>query len=166
MCLNINEKYHKNNKPLIAQEDLFTFKISFDLTLKYTTSYYQFKKQYFNTLLKSKLEIEGYFIEKGLHSIIINKKAFMDLIFNYNFFDSCFSSKCILLCKIPKGSKYFVGEGGDIVSNQLIILEPLVSNSNSLKLEVKTKNKLPLIIDALKKALKIYKTYYPIPKYY
>jgi hypothetical protein len=53
-------------------------------------------------------------VNAGLHSLIENT--------NY-WFDRLYSCEVLMVCKIPKGSKYYIGENSDIVSNQLEIIE-------------------------------------------
>jgi len=56
-------------------------------------------------------------VSVGLHAFIENKKR-------YSFmtgFDK--NRQAILVCKIPKGSFYYIGKNGDIVSNKLTVVE-------------------------------------------
>ncbi len=131
MCLNINNKYHSDNIALVAKKDIFTLKMSENTNNKYTYSFYNSVQQPLNKLLRSKFSFVGGSIEKGLHSIL--SLDFFDSLYQMNYrFDLTRATKReILLCKIPKGSKYFIGIVGDIVSNQLIILEPIIANNTS-----------------------------------
>ena len=56
-------------------------------------------------------------VSVGLHAFIENKKRYL--------FTSSFDKnrRAILVCKIPKGSFYYIGKNGDIVSNKLTVVE-------------------------------------------
>ena len=170
MCLTVNKKLHPGKKPLVAKQDMYTFKVCRNLSedKKVCFSFYKRAQQPLGKLLKSNMDsVDRYNeIEKGLHSLQIKNNIDSNGLGTHTFdlYPIYTSSISILLCKIPKGSKYFIGRQKDIVSNKLVLIEPLVSNTNAYSLECRIKN-CEYVSDAYKEALKIFKSYYPLPKY-
>lgn len=95
---------------------------------------------------------------KGFHSLIQPTKFWFNTLDKY-----C----VIMICRIPKGSKYYLGQNDDIISNQLEIVEKgweyskftrLSINDNGWKTGVKFSN-------ATKKAIKLLESKYGKQKY-
>lgn len=112
MCLETTQKRAK-----IAKEDIHCYKI---MVVKNThiKSVYQEYRYYINKLETiSKFGVRKYNwgtieINEGLHAFLIIDKP-KRLAYLYN--------GVIYNCIIPKGSKYYIGNDDDIVSNQMII---------------------------------------------
>lgn len=132
MCLNIDVRFHKRIvkdliQPLTAKKDIYCLKLveNYDDNKKTCNSFYREAPQKEGKLMNSKLEvINNLVVEKGLHGIRIFE----------TFISFCTSRETtVMLAKIPKGSKYYIGNDGDIVSNKMILIEPLASNSDDIK---------------------------------
>lgn len=116
MCLTVNLKFHRFHSgllvPLKAEEDILVYKCLLQSHGQYRTHprgyIIDFKRNKF--YYKSELEYHqafiNYLVEKGLHTF---KNSFSVL---------WFESHCAI---IPKGSNFYIGKSGDIVSDQLII---------------------------------------------
>lgn len=127
------------NKASIAKKDIYTFKrlkMVRDKNGIILKAPYQSHFHYnLNHLYKEvKLKIKKGFnnsIYEGYHSYYKETKPTERYFINFNsyYFDK--GDECIVLCKIPKGSKYFLGENNDIVSNQ-IILEKIIFEPKSI----------------------------------
>lgn len=129
MCLTIDYSKHPKRRALIAKQDIFTLKIAFLKSKNTTESYYQGTKQKLNELQKATMRARRGDVSAGLHSIV--DEIFFD---KYLPFDARGDEKrSVILCKIPKGSTYWLGRAGDIVSNQLVLIEPIVVNDASQK---------------------------------
>lgn len=128
MCLKINKIYHPDLKAKIAQKDIYTLKVSkYCDTNNRPKSYFRYTLQNYNTILQSDLIyniIRDDAINNGLHSLI---SGITNTMSGDNFDESGFL-KIIILCRIPKGSKYFIGDDNDIVSNQLELIQPIIGN--------------------------------------
>lgn len=154
----------KKSELKIAEKDLYVLKVlsSFKFDKQFGYSYYQDVRQSLNKLYKSAIVYElfsDYRIERGLHAIRIG----VDTSFFRNLDLTTSYSTVICLAVIPKGSKYVIGGDGDIVSNQIIILEPLVSSTDHL--EEKCSKSLKSKDGFFRLASKIAKSYYGKQKY-
>ena len=133
MCLKIKSGPHT------AKKAFYTLKVAEHIEAKSCKSYFQTVHQDFGKLLTSELRMESPYynvIYIGLHSLITSEIDYIrKQIFDYPFDGHCFKAG-ILLCKIPKGATYYLGQEGDIVSDKLILVEPiLVSSLSEIKLE-------------------------------
>lgn len=150
MCLYIKSGPHK------AKKDIYTLKAAEKVTLEDCESFYQSVIQVYGELQKSIL-YECYddsedkdIIENGLHSIIgdyHNTIVHKHLIRNHN---------GVILCKIPKGSTYYIGTKGDIVSDKLILIEPIIAGNYLLNNIIWEDIRMP---EALELAEKIVNSY-------
>ena len=131
MCLN---KTHSNVR--IAGKDIYTFKrLKSNLTAPY-----QYKFQYkLNFLYKTEIKHSRYdrkAILEGFHSLWATTLAYNEV----SYFDR--EKNIIVLCKIPKGSRYYIGNYSDIVSNQIIIekiiFEPKLIKPKQTRKGIKT----------------------------
>lgn len=117
MCL---EKRNKNDKYTIASKNLYTFKsLNSDLTSPYLGFKYEMNKLYKIRFTRF-WGLFGSMVKRGFHSI--NGSYFVD-----------YYSKFVI-CKIPKGAKYYIGLDGDVVSSQIMIIsevKPKRLNSNT-----------------------------------
>lgn len=143
MCLIIK------SKKKVAKKDFYTLKVAEEVELKGCVSYYQYEYQEYNKLLKSELGLFDDKIEQGLHSLICVK-------LNSHFvgedaLDRAFL-RGIILCKIPKGSAYYLGKWHDIVSDQLILIEPLVVSGKYKFMQNSFQKEMYNVRDALKEA--------------
>lgn len=135
MCLIVNKMFASSeearnyfNKPLIAKKDIKVYKILENLNKNKTTGYSPFKymkykKGFQYTESHFNMNIEEYYtslyelcINQGLHAYI--KKNSEGLKCHLSQFS--YSSPEIIEMYIPKGSKYFLGKDGEIVSDNLI----------------------------------------------
>lgn len=150
MCLIIKSGPH------ISERDIFTLKTAEGVNNVHCYSFYRVVHQYYEKLYTAHIKPTYYDeIANGLHSIYCTKTAVEKRLFG--FWDmSC--ERGVVLCKIPKGSTFYLGKRGDIVSNQLILLEPLVSGGilKGSKYEVV---KIRDLHQALSHAEKICKSY-------
>ena len=121
MCLCVDTKKHFNGKPKIADTDILVYKM---LTLndegEIVTPYQRyliiFDENGTFTYSKVRLKkIGNSEITKGIHSFLSEIGAWL---LRYHEFD-----RSIHYAIIPKGSRYFIGVVGDIVSNNLIVFE-------------------------------------------
>ena len=123
----------------IAEKDLCVLKVLsyYDFNRKLGYSFFQSSLQRIGQLYRSVLGVNPYStsIEKGLHSIRIDTKYKGDW-FSALDLESRSNVLVICLAVIPKGSKYIIGKEGDIVSNKLMILEPIISSSKDLEVKV------------------------------
>ena len=114
MCLNASHP-----KVKILKEDKKVYKIleykPKSPKYKYVSWYKGFKYS-FNTLytIKGKLTIYYGDVNEGFHAYR-TKKAYK------NSFAWGNNRAVLVECTIPKGSEYFLGKNGDIVSNQIIL---------------------------------------------
>lgn len=143
MCLTTNFKGR------IAKKAFYTFKFMDNPTISCCQSPYQGTiynyntKRNLNTEVNSEIQTRSFDynfknwqrdlpINYGFHSLRFNfviRKINSNLpIWFDTDFDRSWKCKVIILCKIPKGAKYFYGDSGDIVSNKIEIIEPLMFN--------------------------------------
>lgn len=120
MCLKIKSGKH------IATKDFYTFKslkLSQNGKLESTI---MGTRYILNKLYKSRIskEISSYnnSIGRGIHSCLLSNEYFVSWInkINFSYYNN---NRVIVLCKIPKGSTFYIGDVGDIVSNTLIVKE-------------------------------------------
>jgi hypothetical protein len=84
-------------------------------------------------VMKSRLEyghIGGFkeTIDEGLHGLRIGSTKGLNRVRN----DRYHHSTTLMLAKIPKGSKYYIGKSRDIVSDTMVLIEPIVTNGDFL----------------------------------
>ena len=111
MCLETTQKRAK-----IAKEDIHCYKVM-RVVNTHIRSIYQYHRYYINKLETiDKFGIVKYstfvFIDEGLHAYISLETALCRTIWN---------TGILYNCTIPKGSKYYLGNDDDIVSNQMMI---------------------------------------------
>ena len=126
MCLRKSKIFEKNySKPLVADKDIIVYK-TLDHRNPFTgekvlrTPYQFFPINFIDgkCVLDGNLECKpDEWVYVGFHSYVDEKQANMD----------CIEFPLTKMTKhwgiIPKGSKYFLGNDGDVVSNKLIIFE-------------------------------------------
>lgn len=125
MCLFKDNKYHHNNRPLIAEEDIVCYKQIFT----YIDGTYM--TPYTNTIIPTKcitnkVPFKAKIIDKFefFCNHILGASLFVDDGFihvykypRYKFGLTTFE------CIIPKGTKYFIGTDGDLAAKEIIFLE-------------------------------------------
>lgn len=124
MCLKIK------SGPYVAKKDFYTLKIATGITKTHSVSPYQYFKYEFGKEQQSDFEILDNRVEKGLHSLLIDKVGGSSWVVGYfvwGDFLYCPSGLGLILCKIPKGSIYYLGEDQDIVSDNLIPIFPVIT---------------------------------------
>jgi hypothetical protein len=130
MCLYIQEG------PLVAKKDLYTLKLAESPTSKTFFTFYQnFQMRLGRTYTTKIRVVDGKSeystrITEGFHSLRATelKKADHWLAID---FDGVWYSKCLVLCRIPKGSTYYLGTRSNVVSDMLEPLEFLLCNNIS-----------------------------------
>jgi len=147
MCLIIKSGPH------IASKDIYTLKMGEYASLEKCSSFFMNEEQNVGELLTSDCVANksGSFVGKGLHSIC--DVSVRNILQNYDFKRN--NSRGIYLCRIPKGSEFYIGRDGDIVSDCLILDELIVSNLDLLEEKVNVNNTK----GAFKLAVKILLTY-------
>lgn len=150
MCLFIKSGPH------VAKKTFYTLKVAEKVKKDGCHSFYRNAYQKYNTTLCSILKVKsrGLLIGKGLHSLIgilPNNNPILD-------HDPSIMDRGIVLCKVPKGATYYLGHG-DIVSNKLIIIEPLVVQSNLLEEKLNLKWREWTLESFFRCAVKICKSY-------
>jgi hypothetical protein len=75
----------------------------------------------------------SFFDPKGTVSTGIHAYVASNLKPESAHFPSMNMATVICLAKIPKGSKYMLGEAGDIVTNQLVLVDELLAGDDSLE---------------------------------
>lgn len=121
MCLIISSGPH------IAKKDFYVVKIMEGVTKEKAVSPYRSFQYTFNTPLISKIKIERRKINVGIHAIIVDGLAGSSWVLRSVFchFDWPDLGSGYILCKIPKGATYYLGDDNDIVTDNLIPLEPI-----------------------------------------
>lgn len=127
MCLTIS-KIHKNNnnKPFIAEKDIIVFKAldHYDLNNRkkvFCTPYQYYPIDFIDgkCVMKSDLYMKSesncYFVSIGIHSFRDEESAKVTCA---GFPETKMTKHWAI---IPKGSKYYIGDNNDIVSDNLII---------------------------------------------
>lgn len=126
MCLILPKNTRKSK---IAKEDIYCLKFVRDYkpdTGK-CVSYFRGMRQKVGRVMRSVIDRDKRYIERGLHAIQLgSKRAF---IFQNQ-------TTTLMLAMIPKGSEYYLGKDNDIVANRMVLIEPLVTNENFLEVDV------------------------------
>lgn len=129
MCL-----YLKNTKKYTASENIEVFKRFLKPSRENTKTIvtpYMNKRLHKNKLLETKIgkimpsviNVNGY-IDQGFHSY-----SKLSTATNRSRLHSPFTGyEVIYCCIIPKGAEYYIGKGDEIVSNQLIIINQILTN--------------------------------------
>ena len=125
MCLTKNKNYHPLNRPLIAEEDIVCYK----QVCPYTSGTYM--TPYTNTIIPTKC-IENkvpfkakidkkfrFFCDHVLGTTIIAGDGFIHVYEYPQYRFGWITFKCI----IPKGTKYFIGNCGELAVRKIIFLE-------------------------------------------
>lgn len=135
MCLVVKNKWHKEGKPLIAEEDFVVFKVLHHNDYGMIVTPFRFCEINFvkgKRVMTSKIKItqtrswtSGYHYHirwacsQGLHALL-KLPSYHELhLFSIGIGNNMLVHKAI----IPKGAKYFIGTDGDIVSDKMIIYE-------------------------------------------
>lgn len=125
----------KKTKKYTASENIEVFKRFLKPSRENTKTIitpYMYKRLYKNKLLKTKigrimpsiLKSKKGFIEQGFHSY-----SKLSTATNKSRLHSPFTGhEVICCCIIPKGAEYYIGEDDEIVSNQLIIINQILTN--------------------------------------
>ena len=130
MCLIISKVYHKednnrNVKCFVAKEDILAYKCLDYKNGKYYTPFQYMhivftkgKYIYTNVYMKKKTFCkmdEGGYVWSGIHAYRTMSRAFA--VSSFYEFDGTYMHYAV----IPKGSNFYIGNNGDIVSNNLIV---------------------------------------------
>ena len=134
MCLFKDRKHHPFNRPLIAKDDIECYK-QLDLSSNILIT------PWTNTPIPTKCIQKNVKKRIPFKAEILNKFAFIwrhvlgfsNIVtdgFIHTFSPSIpprdlFCSECVFRCIIPKGTKYFIGEGAEYASEQIIFRERL-----------------------------------------
>ena len=109
MCLHIDKRYHPRKKPLIAKKDIPVWKYVIPIApAKYNSFFWNFtyERGYeYSIINKKPFGIIGWVIDRGFHSYNHRNNI------NYHW----------IRFYIPKGSLYYIGQYGDIVSNRIVL---------------------------------------------
>ena len=159
MCLFIMSGPHK------AKKAFYTLKVAEGVNRVNCESFYLGHPQPYGETLESRIVLDGEEdgekdVENGLHSLVVLNE--MSTIFIGYFFDDTMDNiltfkRGVILCKVPKGATYYLGENGDIASDKLVLIEPILINTNcDFKLE-QNLGHVENVTDALKLAATIVK---------
>lgn len=125
MCLNLNSKYHPHGSKIrsfTAKKDIFTLKFIKNIDIHNNTGSAWIQdgfKYKFNTVIKSRFSFGGTRdIHKGLHSLHTGCGNLQ--------LDTFYGNKGVVLAKIPKGSRFYIGYNDDIVSNRLVLVRTIL----------------------------------------
>lgn len=130
MCLFKDNKYHPHNHPLIAKEDIVCYK----QVCRY--SYGLYETPYTNTIIptecvenkvpfKAKIgKIFKFFYDHVLGTTSMVGDGFIHVYKCPRYQFGHLTFKCI----IPKGTKYFIGDHGDLAAKEIIFLERINYN--------------------------------------
>lgn len=125
MCLEIKGKLKT------ASKDFYTLKFVSDPTKRGCLSYYMRVPLKFNKVLNSNLTASGGEVGPGFHSLLIRDEKSIWL--GRVWWDPItYEPLGVILCKIPKGSNYYLGKDGDVASDNIILLEVVATNSSNL----------------------------------
>lgn len=110
----------KQQAPLIASEDMIVYKAAIQIKPNLVSSYFRGFYYILGELVVAKIGekagVNKDLILEGLHSFL-SINALLDYMApSYENFD-----RYIFEATIPKGAEYYIGDKGDVVSNQLII---------------------------------------------
>lgn len=136
MCLNIKP----GTKKQTAKKDLYTYKWvspifqanQYGSQLSFKKIKAPFRKTIYDLgkLYETTIGIRGSQIHSGFHSLI-EKNVKNVKTWSINGF-SCYINLGMVVCKIPKGSEYYEGCKGDIVSNKIVIIGYILTPDHSL----------------------------------
>ena len=135
MCLSINKKFHKNNKPLKAEKDIRVYKcldIQFGITTPFMYHPIKFDEEGKCILTSGELKPTSEdTINKGIHAYRTKNDAIITCLMFPETGTTAFKAT------IPKGTKYFIGNNGDIVSEKMIIYNEfyLTGEETTIKLK-------------------------------
>lgn len=152
MCLNIK----KGTTKQIADKDYYTYKwvkqwfganqygtYKSNVLNRVSAPYRTFSYHY-NRLYSTKLIDGKYTQHKGFHSLCIPTTKGIKKWLNDITFDN--GGHVIVVCKIPKGSEYYLGTRGDIISDNIIIVKPLLVSKlidqNQNRIDISTNTNL------------------------
>lgn len=131
MCLITSNYYHKkdkfnNVKCFVAEEDILVYKCLDCINGEFRTPFQYMpivftkgKYIYTNVYMKKKTFCkmdEGGYVWSGIHAYRTMSRAFA---VSKSFYD--FDGTYMHYAVIPKGSNFYIGNNGDIVSNNLIV---------------------------------------------
>lgn len=125
MCLVVKNRWHKDGKPLIAEENLPVFKVlRKDERRGLETPFYEYPIAFSDgkAVMKSALAVleprsynDSYICYKGIHACLTRLSS------------RALACKCpdgsVYKAIIPKGAQYLIGINGDIVSTKMIIFD-------------------------------------------
>lgn len=139
MCLTIKTTFHKKGKPIVAERSILVYKmLERYMGKKYNNQYHtpymgtpinfcdEGDNMYFykTTRLQKDLSLSpcssDKYISKGIHSFS-DKKTAIDEVNMYN--EGSLYRMSMHYAVIPKGSKFFIGSDGDIVSTNLVVFK-------------------------------------------
>lgn len=112
MCLDKKHSIYK-----VAKKDLYTIKyLDKSMTSPFMDFTYELNKLY--SIKTNKFwNVFSTVVKKGFHSA-------------FQHYPAC--ANTIVLCKIPKGSKYYIGSHGDVVSTQIELIKTILTNDEEL----------------------------------
>ena len=134
MCLTIKTTFHKKGKPLVAERNILVYKmLERYIGKKYNNQYHtpfmgtpinfcdEGDNMYFYkaTRLQKNEYDSDYCISKGIHSFFDKPTAINEV----NAYDERIYRMSMHYAVIPKGSKFFIGSDGDIVSTNLVVFK-------------------------------------------
>lgn len=149
MCLTINTTFHKKEKPIVAERSILVYKVleryvGKENTNKYHTPY-QGKRinfnpndgMYFykNTRIKKELFGSEKLITNGIHSFTDKQLAVNEVEMYSN---KSMYRQSMHYAIIPKGSNFYIGTDGDIVSTNLVVFKCKKDYDKNKKLFGKT----------------------------
>ena len=135
MCLRIDERIHTEklkglyNEPkyFVAKSDIVCYKRLnpvFDEKYQYRTPYQDAKVLFDEG--KAKIVSSKYGLYSPFSTTYDYSWSITEGVHSYISFDDSYSCLCgqfVFIAVIPKGSKYYIGTWGDIVSDELIVFE-------------------------------------------
>lgn len=123
MCLNIVSGPH------VAKKDFYVVKILEQITKTSGYSPYQYYKYNFKEKVTTEIRVLKGKVSEGLHALVIDNVMDSGWVLHCVDYDLGYAvlGSGLVLCKIPKGATYYLGNNKDIVSNELIPLEPVMT---------------------------------------
>ena len=125
MCLFKNGKYHPHNRPLIAEKDIVCYK----QVGRYSCDLYETPYTYTiipTQCIENKVPFKAKICKKFrffcYHILGTTSIAGDGFIHVYTYPRYTFGL-ITFKCMIPKGTKYFIGEHGDLAARKIIFLE-------------------------------------------
>ena len=152
MCLYINTTFHKKEKAIVAEQSILVYKVLERYVGKgYDNRYhtpYQGKpinfcdegdNMFFYKTTRMVKSVPSEFnsnkcITKGIHAFSDKNTAIAEV----NSYDERVYRMSLHYAVIPKGSKFFIGEDGDIVSTNLVVFKRKKDYTKNKKLFGKT----------------------------